>query len=125
MKGQFFSKKLCAALVGAVFACTATFALAVEDAAGVKVFVGRSLEGAKIALEHAKQGHKDETLAALKMVRQTTKEITGDAAGPKLQRANSGIKAAMNAADKDDMAKATEELTGAVKELEEINAAVK
>ena len=115
------SKKLGVALVtGMLTLGAASVSHAAENAAGVTVFIGKSLDSAKAALEHAKLGHKDETIASLKEVRQYTKEITGDAAGMKLQKVNQAVKKAATEAEAGDLAKAAETLTPAVAGLEEI-----
>jgi len=98
---------------------------AAEDAGGVVKFIGLSLDSAKAALEAAKAGDKAKTTENLKQVRQQTKEITGDAAGMKLQKVNQAVKAAGNAVDAGDMAEAIKQLEPAVKSLEEIKAASK
>ena len=91
---------------------------AAEDAGGVVKFIGLSLDSAKA-------GDKAKTTENLKLVRQQTKEITGDAAGMKLQKVNQAVKAAGNAVDAGDLPKAAELLEPAVKSLEEIKASIK
>lgn len=98
---------------------------AAEDAGGVIKYIGLSLDSAKAALEAAKAGDKAKTTENLKLVRQQTKEITGDAAGMKLQKVNQAVKAAGNAVDAGDLPKAAELLEPAVKSLEEIKASTK
>lgn len=98
---------------------------AAEDAGGVVRFIGLSADSAKAALEAAKAGDKAKTIENLKLVRQQTKEITGDAAGMKLQKVNQAVKAAGNEAEAGNLAKAAELLEPAVKTLEEIKATVK
>ncbi|MDD5036593.1 MAG: hypothetical protein PHE55_17765 [Methylococcaceae bacterium] len=113
--------KMGVALVTGMLAMgTVSVSFAAESAHGVVEFIGKSYDSAKAALEHAKAGHKPETLDSLKQVRQYTKEITGDAAGMKLQKVNQAVKAAANAAEANDLAKAAELLTPAVASLEEI-----
>ncbi len=112
-----------ALVVGVLTMGAASVSYAAENAAGVTVFIGKSLDSAKAALEHAKAGHKAETIASLKEVRQYTKEITGDAAGMKLQKVNQAIKAAANEAEADNLSKSAELLTDAVAKLEEIKKA--
>ncbi len=115
------SKKLGVALVtGMLTLGAASVSYAAENAAGVTVFIGKSLDSAKAALEHAKAGHKAETIASLKEVRQYTKEITGDAAGMKLQKVNQAVKAAATEAEAGNLSKSAELLTDAVAKLEEI-----
>ncbi len=91
-----------------------------EDAGGVVKFIGLSYDSAKAALDAAKAGKKDETLASLKQVRQYSKEITGDAAGMKLQKVNQAIKAAASEAEAGDLAKAATTLEPAVASLDEM-----
>jgi hypothetical protein len=55
----------------------------------------------------------------LKQVRQYTKEITGDAAGMKLQKANQAVKAPALEAEAGNLAKAAEALAPAVATLED------
>ncbi len=93
---------------------------AAEDAGGVVKYIGLSYDAAKAALAAAKAGNKEETSTNLKQVRQYSKEITGDAAGMKLQKVNQAVKAAGNAVDAGDLPKAAELLEPAVKSLEEI-----
>jgi len=96
---------------------------AAEDAGGVAKFIGLSYDAAKAALEAAKAGKKDETAANLKQVRQLSKEITGDAAGMKLQKVNQAIKETMRILDEEkDLKKAADVLEPAVKSMSEINA---
>lgn len=110
-----------AALVAGALALGASaVSLAAEDAGGVVKYIGMSYDSAKAAMESAKAGKKDETLASLKQVRQYTKEITGDAAGMKLQKANQAVKAAGSEAEAGDLAKAAETLAPAVATLEEM-----
>ncbi len=88
-------------------------------------FIGLSYDSAKAALDAAKAGKKDETLASLKQVRQYSKEITGDAAGMKLQKVNQAIKAAAIQVDANDLAGVAATLEPAVKSLEEMKNSVK
>jgi hypothetical protein len=115
------TKNLGAALVTGLLALgSVSVSYAAEDAGGVVKYIGMSYDSAKAALESAKAGNKEATTTSLKQVRQYTKEITGDAAGMKLQKVNQGIKAAASAVEANDMAKAVELLTTAVKSLEDI-----
>ena len=98
---------------------------AAEDAGGVVKYIGMSYDSAKAALDAAKAGNKDQTSTSLKQVRQYTKEITGDAAGMKLQKVNQAVKAAGNAVDKGDLAEAATLLEPAVKSLEEMKKSAK
>ena len=68
---------------------------------------------------------KEKTLPSLKQVRQYTKEITGDAAGMKLQKANQAVKAAAQEAEAGNLAKAAETLAPAVATLEEMKKSAK
>jgi hypothetical protein len=115
------AKHFAVALVSAVLA-TGSVAVsnAAEDAGGVVKYIGMSYDSAKAALDAAKVGDKQKTTESLKQVRQYSKEITGDAAGMKLQKVNQAVKAAGNAVDACDMAKAVELLGPAVKSLEEM-----
>lgn len=56
-------------------------AVAAENAAGVKEFMGKTVETAKQAQAAAAAGDKDGCLSAIKQTKQNYKEITGDAAG--------------------------------------------
>ncbi|MFM8330894.1 MAG: hypothetical protein ACKN9T_04340 [Candidatus Methylumidiphilus sp.] len=120
-KMKKITTKLGAALVAGVLALGASaVSLAAEDASGVVKYIGLSYDSAKAAMESANAGKKDETLASLKQVRQYTKEITGDAAGMKLQKANQAVKAAGLEAEAGNLAKAAEMLAPAVATLEEM-----
>lgn len=116
-----FTNKLGVALIAGMLGLGAvSVSYAAEDAGGVVKFIGLSYESAKAALEAAKAGDKAKTTENLKLVRQQTKEITGDAAGMKLQKVNQAVKAAGLAVEEGDLAKAAELLAPAVKSLEEI-----
>lgn len=116
-----FTNKLGVALIAGMLGLGAvSVSYAAEDASGVVKFIGLSYESAKAALEAAKAGDKAKTTENLKLVRQQTKEITGDAAGMKLQKVNQAVKAAGLAVEEGDLAKAAELLAPAVKSLEEI-----
>lgn len=126
MKNLKVSKVLAALMLGGMLSLTVVPAVyAVETAHGVAEFTQKSLDSAKAALEHAKAGHKAETLTSLKEIRQYTKEITGDAAGKKLQDANKHIKEAINAVDANDLNAAAEHLNVAIPMLDEINTRTK
>jgi hypothetical protein len=115
------TKHLGVALVSGLLAMgSVSVSYAAEDAGGVVKYIGMSYDAAKSALDAAKAGNKEQTSASLKQVRQYTKEITGDAAGMKLQKINQAIKAAGNAVDAGDLPKAAELLEPAVKSLEEL-----
>ncbi len=115
------TKNLGVALVATLLALgSVSFSYAAEDAGGVAKYIGLSYDAAKAALDAAKAGDKEKTSASLKQVRQLTKEITGDAAGMKLQKVNQAVKAAGNAVDAGDLPKAAELLEPAVKSLEDI-----
>jgi hypothetical protein len=115
------TQKLCVALITGLFALgTVSVTHAAEDAGGVVKYIGLSSDSAKAALDAAKAGDKEKTLASLKQVRQYTKEITGDAAGMKLQKANQAVKAAAQQAEAGDLAKAAETLAPAVATLDEM-----
>ena len=116
-----FNMKLGAALVTSLLALgTVPVAHSAEDAGGVVKFIGLSYDAAKAALDAAKAGDKEKTLANLKQVRQYSKEITGDAAGMKLQKVNQAVKAAASEAEAGDLAKAAATLEPAVASLDEI-----
>ena len=116
-----FNKTLGVAFVAGLLALgSAPVAHSAEDAGGVVKFIGLSYDSAKAALDAAKAGKKDETLASLKQVRQYSKEITGDAAGMKLQKVNQAIKKAAGEAEAGDLAAAATTLEPAVASLEEI-----
>ncbi len=115
------SKNLGVALIAGILAMgAASVSFAAENAAGVVTFIGKSLDAAKAAQDAAKVGDKEKTVASLKEVRQYTKEITGDAAGMKLQKVNQMIKKAASEAEAGDLAKTAETLGPAVAGLEEI-----
>jgi hypothetical protein len=119
-----FTTKLGIALIaGMIGLGTVSVSNAAEDAGGVVKFIGLSLDSAKAAYDAAKAGDKAKTIENLKQVRQQTKEITGDAAGMKLQKVNQAVKAAGLEAEADHLDKAAELLAPAVKSLEEIKAA--
>jgi len=120
------TKNLGVALVSGLLALGAVSATyAAEDAGGVVKYIGLSYDAAKAALDSAKAGNKEATSTSLKQVRQYTKEITGDAAGMKLQKVNQAVKAAGNAVDAGNLAEAATLLEPAVKSLEEIKNAPK
>jgi hypothetical protein len=120
------NKNIGVALVAGLLAMgTVSVAQAAEDAGGVVKYIGLSSDSAKAALDAAKAGDKEKTLASLKQVRQYTKEITGDAAGMKLQKANQAVKAAAQEAEAGDLAKAAETLAPAVATLEEMKKSAK
>jgi len=118
------SKNLGAALVAGLLAMGAvSTSYAAENSAGVAEFLNKSEDSAKKALEELQGGRPDEARVELKNVRQYTKEITGQAASIKLQRANQAIKETVRILDEEkDNKKAIETLTPAVQALKEINA---
>ena len=121
------NKTLGAALVAGLLAMGAvSTSYAAENAAGVAVFAEKSADSAKKALEDLQGGRAEEARVELKNVRQYTKEITGDAAGMSLQKANQQVKETIRVLDEEkDVKKAIEVLTPAVKSLQDIAAAAK
>ncbi len=121
------SIKLGIALVAGLLAVgTVPSAYAAENAAGVTEFAAKTADAAKKALEELQSGRPDEAMVELKNVRQFSKEITGDAAGMPLQKANKAIKETMRILDEEkDNKKAIETLTPAVKTLQDIAASSK
>jgi hypothetical protein len=121
------NKNLGVALVAGLLAVgSVSVSYAAEDAKGVAVFTEKTADAAKKALEELQSGRVDEAKVELKNVRQFSKEITGDAAGMSLQKANQGIKETMRILDEEkDVKKAIGTLEPAVKSLQEIAASVK
>jgi len=96
---------------------------AAENSEGVAAFIEKSADASKKALEDLQGGRPDEARVELKNVRQYTKEITGQAASMKLQKANQAVKETVRVLDEEkDVKKAIEVLTPAVQSLQEINA---
>jgi VIT1/CCC1 family predicted Fe2+/Mn2+ transporter len=116
------SQKICVALVTGLLAIgTVSTAYAAENSAGVAEFINKSADSAKKALEDLQGGRADEAVVELKNVRQYSKEITGQAASVKLQRANQAIKETLRVlSEEKDNKKAIEALTPAVQGLKEI-----
>lgn len=121
------SKNFGIALIAGLLSMGAvTVSYAAENAAGVSAFAEKTADSAKKALEDLQGGRVDEGRAELKNVRQYSKEITGDAAGMSLQKANQAVKETIRVLDEEkDVKKAIEVLTPAVKSLQEISAAAK
>jgi len=125
-KMKKITTKLGVALIAGMLGMGAvSVSYAAEDAGGVVKFIGLSLDSAKAALEASKAGDKAKTIESLKQVRQQTKEITGDAAGMKLQKVNQAVKAAGLEAEAGNLDKVADILAPAVKSLEEIKAGTK
>ena len=83
-------------------------------------------EEATKALEELQGGRADEARMALKNARQYTKEMTGEVASIKLQKANQAIKETIRILDEEkDNKKAIEVLTPAVQSMKEINVEAK
>jgi ribosomal protein L22 len=120
-------KYLGAAVMAGFFAlATVPASYAAENASGVAEYAAKSADEAKKALEELQGGRGDEARAALKNVRQYTKEITGDAAGMSLQQANKAVKEAIRVLEEEkDLKKSAEVLAPAVKTLQDIAAAAK
>jgi hypothetical protein len=120
-------KYLGAALMAGLLAvATVPASYAAENAAGVADFAGKTADAAKKALEELQGGRPDEALVELKNVRQFSKEITGDAAGMTLQKANQAVKETMRILNEEhDNKKAIETLTPAVDSLQKIAATAK
>lgn len=118
------SQNVLAALVTGLLAIgTVSTAYAAEDADGVKKMIAETADSAKKALEELQGGRPDEARVELKKVRQSSKEITGQAASIKLQRANQAVKETLRILDEEkDNKKAIESLTPAVQSLQEIQA---
>lgn len=115
-----------ALMAGFLAAATVPASYAAENAAGVAEFTAKSADEAKKALEELNSGRTDEARVALKNVRQYTKEITGDAAGMSLQKANQAVKESIRILEEEkDAKKAAAALEPAVKTLQEIAAASK
>jgi hypothetical protein len=118
------SQKICVAMVTGLLAMgTVSTTFAAENSAGVAEFINKSADSASKALEDLNGGRPDEANVELKNVRQYSKEITGQAASIKLQKANQAIKETMRIlSEEKDNKKAIEALTPAVQGLKEIQA---
>jgi hypothetical protein len=117
------SKTICAAMVTGLLAIgtVPTTSFAAENSAGVAEFINKTADSAKKALEELQGGRAEEAVVELKNVRQYSKEITGQAASIKLQKANQAVKETMRIlSEEKDNKKAIEALTPAVNSLKEI-----
>lgn len=122
MKTSKISKVLGALLLtGAVSGS----ALAAENAAGVKEFMGKTIATAKEAQAAAAAGNKEGCLAAIKATKQNYKEITGDAAGKPLQDAMKKVKEGQSHCEAGNVTEAAPILGEAVATMEKVNAGIK
>ncbi|CAL1241301.1 hypothetical protein [Candidatus Methylocalor cossyra] len=99
--------------------------LAAEKAAGVKEFMGKTLQTTKEAQAAAAAGNKDACLAAIKQAKQYYKEITGDAAGKPLQDAMKKVKEGQARCEAGQPSEAAPILGEAVATMEKVNAAIR
>jgi cellobiose-specific phosphotransferase system component IIA len=120
MKIENITKAVGAILLTGALGLAGAPAFAAEDAAGVYKHAVEASKTAKEAIEHAKAGHKEQTLETLKVLRTHTKELTGDPIGKNIQRANSRIREAIAATEGGNTAEAATKLEDAVKELQVI-----
>lgn len=120
MKIEKITKTLGAILLTGALGLAGAPAIAAEDAAGVHTHAVEAVKTAKEAIEHAKAGHKEQTLDTLKVLRTHTKELTGDPIGKNIQRANSRIREAISATEGGNTAEAATKLEEAMKELQAI-----
>ncbi|BBA34162.1 conserved domain protein [Methylocaldum marinum] len=100
-------------------------AVAAENAAGVKEFMGKTVETAKQAQAAAAAGDKDGCLSAIKQTKQNYKEITGDAAGKPLQDAMKKVREAQGLCDAGKPAEAAPILGEATAAMEKVAAGIK
>jgi hypothetical protein len=122
MKTSKISKVLGALLLtGAVSGS----AFAAENAAGVKEFMGKTVQTAKQAQAAAAAGDKDGCLSAIKATKQNYKEITGDAAGKPLQDAMKKLKEGQAHCEAGNATEAAPILGDAVATMEKVNAGIK
>lgn len=98
---------------------------AAENAAGVKEYMGKTIETAKQAQAAAAAGDEAACLAAIKQTKQNYKEITGDAAGKPLQDAMKKIKEGQAHCEAGNAKEAAPILTEAVATMEKVNAGIK
>jgi hypothetical protein len=120
MKIEKITKTLGAILLAGAFGLAGAPAFAAENASGVHTHAVEAVKTAKEAIEHAKAGHKDMTLDAIKTLRQHVKELTGDPVGKNIQKAMSRIKTAMTEAEGGNTAAAADKLSEALVELQVI-----
>lgn len=78
MKNSKIQSTMAALLVAGVIGVSSV-SFAAEDAAGVKHEMDATIADFTAAVDHAKQGHKDEALTSLKSGKQHSKSITGAA----------------------------------------------
>jgi hypothetical protein len=100
-------------------------AFAAENAAGVREFMGKTVQTAKEAQAAAAAGDKAGCLTAIKQTKQYYKEITGDAAGKPLQDAMKKIKEGQAQCEADKPQDAAPILGEAVAGMEKVNAGIK
>ena len=115
-------KKITAILSAMLLAGTA---FAAENAAGVKEFMGKTVQTAKEAQAAASAGDEAGCKAAIKQTKQYYKEITGDAAGKPLQDAMKKIKEAQAHCEAGNAQEAAPLLSEAVATMEKVNAGIK
>ena len=127
MKNRKIAKTLGALLTGGVLALGGASCLyAAETAAGVAVHMNKTIDSAKEALAHAKEGNEKGCLASIKQAKQHYKEITGDAARKPLQDAIKRMKEAQAECEKEGGApQAAAILTEVVAALEKVKATIK
>lgn len=120
MKIEKITKTLGAMLLTGALGLVGAPAMAAEDAAGVHAHAVEAVKTAKEAIEHAKAGHKEQTVDTLKVLRTHTKELTGDPIGKNIQQANSRIREAIKEAEAGNTAATAERLTEALTPLKAI-----
>lgn len=120
MKIEKITKTLGAILLAGAFGLSGAPAIAAETAGAVHAHAVEALKTAKEAIEHAKAGHKDQTIETLKVLRTHTKELTGDPIGKNIQQANSRIRDAIKEAEAGNTAGAADKLAEALVPLQAI-----
>ena len=120
MKIEKVTKTLGAILLAGAFGLCGAPAIAAESANEVHAHAVEALKTAKEALEHAKAGHKEQTVETLKVLRTHTKELTGDPIGKNIQTANARIREAIKEAEAGNTAGTADKLTEALTPLKAI-----
>lgn len=113
-----------ASLLTGVFAASGS-AIAAETAAGVKEFMGKTIQTTKEAQAAAAAGNKEGCLSAIKQTKQNYKEITGDAAGKPLQDAMKKVNQARDLCSAGNTQDAAPLLGEAAATMEKVNAGIR
>jgi len=124
MKMNKTAKVLGALLLTGAFGVSGS-AFAAENAAGVKEFMGKTIQTTKEAQTAAAAGNKEGCLSAIKQTKQNYKEITGDAAGKPLQDAMKKVKEAQGLCEAGNAPQAAPLLGEAASTMEKVNAGIK